>query len=222
MATRTNKSIIGDFKGTIGPVVLSESYGIATARGKPRKRGKGKKSAKQRKHTDTFSRVNKYLQQATNIINLGYQKPKNPKMSPFNAAVSWHFNNALAADQTRDVLDMEKIKFSSPVKKTQKAWQPTLSVSETDRVTVTWKLNSSPHKDTHLDDEAVIVVHFYYRGKYKFISYEKEAIRSDLSFSKELPFITKGKDVHCYMFMVSADKKRVSETQYLGQIQVKG
>jgi len=217
MATRINKSIIGDCRGTVGPVVLTESYGVGVVRSKPKKRGKKKQTDNQKKHTSTFSKLNKFFQLATDVINLGYPKRKSAKMSAFNEAVSWHFNNALAVDQTNGIVDFVKLKLSRPIKKTQKAWQPSVSGEENNRMTVAWKPNPSPDKHTHPDDGAVIVVHFYYRGRSKVMCYKDIAKRSDLNFSTELPYIMKGQEGHCYLFMISADKKLVSETQYLGK-----
>lgn len=141
-------------------------------------------------------------------------------MSRFNAAVQWHFYNALAVDKSKGLIDLEKLKLSSPIRKTQKAWEPVISVDENDKMTVAWKLNPLPKKCTQLDDKAVIIVHFYNTKRSRFMCY-KTALRSDLNFTAELPYLMKGQKVHCYMFMLSADKKLVSETQYLGTLQLK-
>jgi hypothetical protein len=220
MATRKEKSIIGEYRGSIGPVVFTNSLGGATAKSQPKKRGKNSLNAAQMKHTGPFSRLNEFLQHATDVINLGYQLPRNAGMSRFNAAVKWHFEEALADDQEKAVIDFPKLKLSSPIKSTQKAWEPSLSVDDTHKMTVSWKLNPLPKKCTQLSDKAIIVVHFEHRGISRFMCY-KDAVRRDLTFTKELPFLLKGKHVNCYMFMVSADKKLVSETQYLGAVQLK-
>lgn len=218
MGRKSSSSPIGDFVGSIGPVVLSESYGVGTVRCKPVKRGK-EKSEEQEKHTKAFKRLNEFLQDANDIINMGYQQVPKPKMSAFNAAVSWHFYNALATDQTNGIIDFEKLRLSSPIRKTQKAWQPSISAEDDCVLNLTWKLNPLPNKCTRLDDEVVLVVVFPYHGEFRFAT--KTAIRNDLNIRAEIPYITKEQYVHCYLFMRSADKKLVSETQYLGEVRVK-
>jgi hypothetical protein len=219
MATRTSKSIIGDFRGKLGPLVLTESFGEGVARSMPSKPGRKKAlTGDRKKHTTAFGMVNSRLRSATQVFNLGFPQPKKPKMSAFNAAVSWHFDNAVSGDPEHPVLDMEKLKFSSPIKKTQKAWEAGMSVDDENTVTITWKLNPSPHKCTRLDDRAVIVM-FYEKGKRSnCIYFDKKAKRRDLTFSWKLAQWQKGHDVYWYMFMISADKKLVSDTQYLGKV----
>lgn len=220
MATRRDKSAIGEFRGSIGPIVIVDSLGGPTAKQQPRKRGKDSLNDEQKKHTGTFTKLNKFLQQATDVINLGYQLPRKAGMSPFNAAVKWHFNNALAKNQEKALIDFEKLKLSSPIKITQKAWEPKVTSDESHKMTVAWKLNPLPKKCTQLNDRAVIVVHFLHRERSRFMCYQY-AMRSDLNFTTDVPFLMRGQKVHCYMFMISADKKLVSETQYLGELQLK-
>jgi hypothetical protein len=220
MATRKDQSIIGEYRGSIGPIVFTNTLGGSTAKSHPKKRGKKSLNAAQIKHTGTFSKLNKFLRYATDVINLGYQLPRNARMSHFNAAVKWHFEKALAKNPEKGVIDFEKLKLSSPIKSTQKAWEPAVSAEESNNIKVSWKLNPLPKKCTQLNDKAIIVVHYEHNGRSRFMCY-KDAVRSDLTFTQELPFILKGKQVHCYMFMISADKKMVSETQYLGAVQLK-
>ena len=217
MATRRNNSIIGDYRGKLGPLVLSESYGVGTARSMPRK-SKKRLSGKRKKHTATLGMVNTLLSTATAIINLGFQKPKNPKMSPFNAAVSWNFNNALSDDPVNAVLQMEKVQLSLPIQKTQKAWEASLSLDVQNNAKVAWKLNPYPHKCTHLDDRAIIVL--YDAEENRFFLQHDVVLRSDQYFVRELGDCQNGHHLHWYMFMISADKKLVSETQYLGMIKL--
>lgn len=217
MATRKDKSAIGEFRGKVGNIVITNSLGGPTAKSMPKKRGKNSLNAAQKKHTGIFAELNKLLRHLTDVINLGYQQSRNAGMSRFNAAVQWHFNNALADDQTKGVIDLEKLKLSSPIKITQKAWQPALSVDENNDMTVAWKLNPLPKKCTQLNDRTVIVVHYEHLKRSRFMCY-KGAIRSDLTFTTGLPYITKGQKIHCYLFMVSADQKLVSETQFLGTL----
>jgi len=220
MATRKDKSTIGEFRGSIGPIVIVDSLGGPVAKSQPKKRGKNSLNDEQKKHTGPFSKLNKFLQQATDVINLGYQLSKKAGMSRFNAAVQWHFKEALAEDQEKALIDFEKLKLSSPIKMTQKAWEPKVTSDEIHKMTVTWKLNPLPKKCTQLNDRAVIVVHFLERGRSRFMCYQ-DAMRRDLNFTTEVPFMMRGQKVHCYMFMLSADKKLVSDTQYLGALQLK-
>jgi hypothetical protein len=111
MAIRKEKSIIDEYRGSIGPTVFTNSLGGATAKSQPKKRGKDSLNAAQREHTGTFSKLNKFLQHATDVINLGYQLPRNAGLSRFNAAVKWHFEKALAKNPEKGIIDFEKLKL---------------------------------------------------------------------------------------------------------------
>jgi len=221
MARSKNKSILGDLSGQVGPVVVTESRGVAVVRSMPNKpRRKKPLKGKKKTHTTSFGKVVSLLRSALHVINLGYPQSRSSHMSAINAAVSWNFNNALTNDPDNPLLNMAKVKLSFPIKITQKAWEAELSVDAEYKVTIAWKLNPAPKKCTQLDDRAVIVMYHDNGKRSRFLSWENAALRSDLNFTFNLDYWKKGREVHFYMFMISADNKLVSDTQYLGRIEL--
>jgi len=216
MAIRTNKWVLGDYSGAIDSVVLSKWNDLDVMRSKPGKRRKKTKSKKVQKQNKAFGTVSKFLNPARKFIDIGYQKPKVVKMTPFSNAVSYHLEHALIGDPESPFLDLTKIKLSSPIRKTQPAWNPVLSSAAELKVTVTWELNPFPNKCTQLDDEVILV---YRDSQYNVFScVPGDVRRSDLSYTQTFNKRVSGHELHWYLFLISADGKLVSETDYLGKM----
>jgi hypothetical protein len=217
MATRRNASILGDFNGRIGTVVLSKWKGTSTMRGVPIKR-KNKKSSKKQTHQNTiFSKVEYFLRSAATVISIGFQQQKKAKITALNAATSFHMLNAVIDDPADPYIDLAKVKFSCPIWSTQPAWNPVLLAEEGRKIIVTWELNPFPQKCTQLSDKVFLL--FYDKQKDRFLTSEGRVNRAAMSCSCTLMKNT-GIELYCYMFMVSADGKLVSETEYLGMVKL--
>lgn len=214
MATKRSNSVIGDYHGTIGTVVISEWNGIGTMRSKQSTLKKKIASALQAQNNTIFSLIIKHLRSANNVINLGYQMPNPAKMTRSNAAASYHLREAVFGDPNDPHLNLSKVKLSRPIWKTQQAWNAVLTAEEGCIVTVKWELSPRPHKCTHLDDKVVLA--FYNKNRKRFYCYENAGLRSDQFFSTDFHETFAGHELYCYMFLVSADGKLVSETEYLG------
>jgi hypothetical protein len=215
MATRRSNSPFGDYHGTVGTVVLSEWNSIPVMRSRPTKRKK-KGSQKQQQQSKILGLVNMFLITAKDIINLGFQKPKLAKMSQYNAAVSYHMQNAVFGDPADPQLNLSKVKLSCPICQTEPAWNPGLFLEPGGRIIVRWEQNPFPQKYTQLNDKVNIV--FYYSNGRRFSFHRDSCVRSDSSYTYTIPYGKPGDEVYCYMFMVSQDGKRVSETEYLGMV----
>jgi len=218
MATRKNKPAIGDYKGTIDTLVLSTWKDIDVAKSKPGKRRKKTTSVKLIQQNTIFGMVSRFFKSAKALINLGYQQPKVVKMTKFNAAVSYHLENAVSGNPADASLILSKIKLTCPIRKTQSGWNPVLSSAAENKVTVTWEINPFPQKCTQLDDTVLLV---FYDTTYKlFFSIYDVVKRSDLSYTMIFQKRFTGHEMCCYMFLVSADGKLVSETDYLGMVTI--
>jgi len=216
MAIRTNKWVLGEYSGAIDSVVLSKWNDIDVMKSRTRKRKKKTKSEKLKQQNTVFGMVSKFLNSARELIETGYQKPKVVKMTPFNAAVSYHLENAVIGDPKHPSLDLQKIKFTSPIQKTQSVWNPVLSSAAENTVTVTWELNPFPQKCTQLDDQVILV--FCDSTYNQFSNIYDEVKRSDLSYTKTFHKRVTGHEFYWYLFLVSADGKLVSETEYIGKV----
>ena len=215
MGKNKSRSILGDFTGKLGPVVLSTYRGTPTIRSLSAT-SKKPASSKQLGQREIFRLVGQLCRQVKEIIKIGYQPPKNPKMSPLNAATSYHMKNCIVGDPNNPDFDFAKFRLSCPIRKTEQAWKAKISASAGNTVAVQWKLNPYPQKYTQLDDKVYLV--FYHTTFHRFYSFRKVCKRSDLMYSYTFNELFTGQELFCYQLLVSADGKRVSDTQYLGRI----
>ncbi|WP_442589894.1 DUF6266 family protein [Pedobacter sp. AW31-3R] len=214
-----NRDILGEISGAVGTVVISKWRNLTTIRSRPEKRKHKKTSPQQARQNDIFRTITDFLQPLKDIVNLGFQDFGNSGMSPVNMACSDILLNGIVKEEEDFYIDLAKVRFSKPIRSTQCAWNPTVKAEEGRKITFTWELNPFPKKCTQLDDTIVVVC--YNRERDYFQTRINCTQRSELSFS-----ITKfndeiGQEVFCYLFMASADKKLVSETEFLGSVIVK-
>jgi len=218
MATRKKSSIIGEYSGAIDSVVLSNWNDIGVMRSMPEKKRKKIKSKKPEYENVAFGMVSKFLSSAKSLIDRGYQKAKVVKKTPFNAAIAYHLKNAVIGGPEFPTLDLSKIKLSKPIRKTQSAWNPVLLSSADYKITVTWELNPFPQKCTQLDDNVILVCCDSTYNQFSCISFKVK--RSELSYTRTLYKSAAGHVFHGYLFLISADGKLVSETEYLGKVTI--
>lgn len=209
--------LLGNYRGKVGPVQLVKWKGINIMKGLPSHRLKRwKASDQQQKNIVLFAKVSRFAQHIKKVIKIGFQVPKGKKMSEVNLATSYFLLNAVIDDGANYALDLEKIKFSQPVRFTENGWNAKLSSSEDHTLSITWQLNPFPEKSTELDDIAVVVV---YNKLNAFFTYRMDVTRHHQLWSMKLDSEWQKSEMFCWLFFMSSDGKRVSETQYLGQME---
>lgn len=218
MGVRVTKGVIGEMKGGIDTIVLSPWNDIDTIRGKPTKNRKKSKSPKLIAQKNLFGMVSSFLRPGKEIFKVGYQKARKVVLTTFDAAMSYHLKNAVVNDEEGVRMLMPKLKLTLPRRTTQPAWNPVLSMTD-NKVTVRWQLNPFPQKCTQLDDKVSLV---FYDKQRKIFLWREAGIRSDVVYMEDLSIGHAGHDIYCYIFLVSADGKLVSETEYLGMITITG
>ena len=218
MATRRHGGPAGDFRGPVDTVTYCKWKDTFVVKGKPGKRKKKTTSEKVIQHNTIFGMVNRFFKSATDTINLGYQRPKVAKITPYNAAVSYHFDHAVIADSDAIGIDLSKVRFTFPIRQTQSAWNAVLSLEDGNKVTIQWELNPFPQKCTQLDDNVHFVFYDTESGVFELLPDSVE--RSDMSFTETSLSGWGGHDLHWWMFLKSADGKLVSETEYLGMVSI--
>ncbi|MET1056078.1 MAG: DUF6266 family protein [Pedobacter sp.] len=210
-----SRSVLGDYSGTVGTVVLSMYRGIPIMKGRPRPSRKAA-SPQQLGQREIFKIVTAFFRPEKSVINIGFQQPGRSKHSPMNAAVSYHMKNAIGGAAGNPYLELSKLRLTQPRNKTQSAWNSKLSVAGGYTINVDWELNPFPQKCAQTDDKVFIVV--YNNTTNRFDPYREHLRRADLSYSHTYPKRYEGNELHFYMFLVSEDGKLVSETEYLGMV----
>lgn len=219
MGTLKSTAAIGVWKGKVGNVVLSSWNGIYTIRIAPTRKSTTKQSEKQSSQNTTFSLVMAFLSAVTDVIKIGFQRTRKTKMTPLNMATSYHMLKAMADDLPEPAIDLTKVKFSKPIKSTQCAWNAALFAEEGRVIKVTWELNPFPLKCTQLDDQVVFVIYD------SDVNWLREFLpgpvqRDTQIFTMVMPQNCIGHKCFIYMFLVSTDRKLVSETEYLGMVKI--
>ncbi|SDZ89318.1 DUF6266 family protein [Pedobacter hartonius] len=215
-------SVLGDMSGVVGPIVVTRWKKTGVVKIRPKKPKKGKKTPKQAKQRDLFSVVTDFLSQiGERTLNDGYQLSRRAKMTPGNAALSYHIMNALTGESTDYKIDFSRVKLSRPLQSTEQAWNARFTVAEERKLSIDWELNSFPQKSTRQDDIGIIV--FFNITENTVVartSSKSGPLRSVLKFSYTAAERHVGHDFCGWMFFISADGKRVSETEYLGTLKL--
>ncbi len=193
--------------------------GIGVVKSTPSKNWKSKKlSEREKQQQHLFSLVNGFLTGMDNkILNTGYQFSGNSKMTAFNAALSYHIKHAVSGEYPDYRIEMDKVKLSRPVRSTENGWNSIMTAEKDKGLVISWELNPFPDRNTRTDDQAVIV--FYDKNREMFLL-RNGIKRSLLTFTLTPLIYSAGHELYCWIFFVSADGKRVSETEYLGRLKM--
>jgi hypothetical protein len=208
---------MGVVRGLIGTIVASKWKDIHVVKGRPAKSNKAA-TLQQADQRMRFGVVTALLKRITALIGEGYQKA-GKNQTAMNEAISYHLKNAIIGTYPDYKLDITKLKISKGDKSSlDSAWQPKLIASAGAVVTVSWELFKYSSKDSSGTDTITIL--FYNVEKDKFIMLPYVALRSELNIAEQLPESYVGNTFHCYVYMVSRDKKKLSASQYIGQVKV--
>lgn len=160
-----------------------------------------------------FKLVQSFVRKVTAVMRLGYQSHKQ-KRSAYNEAMSYHLKNLVTGSYPDLAIDPEMAIFSRGILNPSTGTSVEALTGHV--VKFTW---ASPEAsgDAPTDNATLIV---YNEQLERFVVGLNAAARTALSFEFHLPSAFIGKIVHCYIFFASADKKNVSDSEYLGVVTV--
>lgn len=206
------KGILGAFSGLVGPVVGSTFRGKNVMRGKPRKTTKAPTEI-QLAQRAKFSAVTKFLTPANSILSDYFATATGAK-SRYNLATSYHLQEAVDWDGVEASLLYDKALFS---KGSLLAPQNLIAAAVVgNQLQLDWINNS--HGNALATDTLMVVVYEPVGGFYEF--FLNVATRANGTATVALPPYLTGSEVHCWGFMVSANKVLKSTSQYLGTVTV--
>jgi len=214
-------SIFGEIKGKVGREVICGHRSQTVIKSAPGKRLKEKEKTKRVKDKALFKLVNVIVGKLTKLLPKGlikktYQLPENAKYTARNAMTAQVWADALTGKYPDHYIDLSLVKFSNPLRSTEKARNAKLAIVD-DELQVSWELNPLPEKTTRLDDVVYVICFDTDKTVVGLLSY-KTVHRSDLLCSEKLFFHTSGHQYCFWLFLLSADGKRVSATQSLGTV----
>jgi len=148
-------------------------------------------------------------------INKGFEHG-DLRTTPFNKAVSRNINGAIGGGDRVYNIYFPALVFSAGKRET--AWATKLTLVNATEVTVKWEVPKTAKMSLIGDDEPCFI--FYNSNKDIACATYQSSKRKDLEASMELSGIKSGDIIYAYMFFVSHDKKSVSNTDYLGSLEI--
>ena len=210
MATYSN-GILGAFSGKIGNVVGSSWKGIPVIRSKPIRKKTGH-SVLQEEQRARFLLMSKFLRPLTDLFNQTFQKSA-VGMSCFNKAFSINKQSitgnypSIAIDFPRIALSKGRLPLGEP---------PTISSPESGKLLLSWKTGDGINR-LLTNGSAFIAVYNEEFGRWifgqHFIAEGNSSFMLDV-----IPF--SGRPVQTYIGFISKGCQKISESRYMGVIQV--
>jgi len=221
MGILVKASIFGEIKGKVGREVICGHRSQTVIKSAPGKRLNSDEKTKRVKDKALFKLVNVIVGKLTKRLPKGllkqtYQLPANAKYTAHNAMTKQVWSDALTGEYPDHYIDLSLVKFSKPLRPTEKARNVKLAIAD-DELQVSWELNPLPDKTTRLDDLVYVVCFDIDQKMVELLSYATVR-RSDLLCSEKLIYHVSGHQYCFWLFLLSADGKRVSETQCLGTV----
>ena len=148
-------------------------------------------------------------------INKGFEHGDR-RTTPFNKAVSRNINGAIGGGDRVYNIYFPALVFSAGKRET--AWATKLTLVNETEVTVKWEVPKTAKMSVIGDDEACFV--FYNSNNDIACATYESSKRRYLEASIELSGVKSGDIIYAYMFFVSHDQKSVSNTDYLGSLEI--
>lgn len=201
----------GAFSGKAGSFIGSSWNGVDYIKGIP-KLSKKPASPKQLEVQAKFKLVTRFMAPLREVLALGWQGQTYGKQTIMNAAVQQVLQEAVLGDYPLYELNYPRILVAKGTYAT--ADSPAAMVVTGGGLTISWTdigaMGSEP------DDKAIIVL--YNPAKNKYIGFNQLAVREDLSVDIQLPLDFEGEDIHIWLFFISRDNGRRSNSIHLGPV----
>lgn len=206
--------VFGPFAGKVGSVVAANHRGLNVVRNLGRKSNKAR-TEKQAQVTGMFGFTGEFLSPLVEMIKVGYGNT-DTGLTPLNKALKYHIDYAVTGLAPNYVLDYPKVRLSK-LKNLAETYKPKALAEAEQTVKLSWELD--PVVTTALGTDQLYAV-LYNPAKHRSIVSGAGIVRSALSVALFVPFSFVGEKVHCFLFFASEDKKRVSDTAYLGEVTI--
>lgn len=201
--------ILGGFKGKVASVVGYNLKGQDIMRGVADPRSVPS-TENELKNQNKFAVTQPWLQALTPFLRVGF-KDYDPKFEGFNAAKSYNNKNAVKEGASGFYVDpaLALVSYGDM----DQAAEASASSESANTVTFKWEGGNFAY-----DDRAMVVVYDIEGGKAEHDTAAANVQKKQFVF--QLNHMFSGKQVHVYLAFVSEDRKRRSNSQYLGIVEV--
>ena len=209
---KLKKGILGGFSGKVGNVVGASWKGIDYIRSLPttvrNPRTKGQVSQRTK-----FSVTMDFLKPLTPVIRQGFSADASGKITAMNAAMSYNLMNAITGEFPDLVIDYERAVIARGSLYGSDSAAASAAAGE---VAFDWDLVAA--NDAGMNDSVVLVA--YNADKKDCVYNDSLGKRMEGYGSLAVPATLAGDIVHTYIFFISEDGKRNSNSIYTGSVEV--
>ena len=209
--------VAGEFRGKIGEAVICRWGKLIVGRASPKKTTK-KPTVPVKIQRSKMSLISSFLSRQNGAIKIGFVSKKRLKTA-MNIAVEQNINTAILGNYPAFVIDIPKIQLSKGW--LDQVYMPKFAKTENERVKISW-LNAANLK-MGVEENDLVQFNFYnetpINGKNYSMFFKNSATRIGGSVELNLSRSFIG-TIHAWMFLTSADGKKVSNTKYLGTVQI--
>jgi hypothetical protein len=207
------KGYLGGFSGKVGTAVGSTWKSLNVLRSNPPKKRRGQPTDIQLQQQAKFTLITNFLTPLTDLLNQTYNKSAAARMSGFNKAFSVN-NQAITGVFPAFAVDYPKILLSKG--SLPNATNPAAASTVAGKLTFSWIDNSGVN--SALSSDLAFVAAYNEELKH-WIYLQKAAARNAATYILDVtPF--SGKPVQTYIGFMSADRKKVAESWYTGQVNI--
>lgn len=206
---RIKDGILGPLSGKLGALVGSTWMGIPYLKKAPKYIKNPKRTPAQKANNKKFAFVNDWLVPFHPYISVGFQSLAIGKTS-IAAAFSAIYNTVFSGTMPTLETDYAKMQISSGA--LAGLTDVTLRYSEAHLIDIKWNDNSGPQ--THFDDQVMVA---FYNEELKLTDgFVGNVNRTEKEYRFALEPDLIGKPLHVYIAVTSYNRKKASDTTYLG------
>jgi len=212
MGKIVKKSALGTIKGKVGRLVVNKWRKIDVVKSAPGKRIK-ERITPLPDQSLRLSLVSHFLSRFKSDIRIGFYK-KNNRIPPFQAAVQYNLQHAVAGESPDFKIDYSKVVLSKG--NLEMVWSEAIFLDENKMLHISWEIPStSKLKVVGMDTTHIII---YSHTLEKDLN-APDTVRQDLYAARDLKFFS-GHTIYIWLFFTSTDHAAVSNSQYLGTVTV--
>jgi Family of unknown function (DUF6266) len=207
------KGFLGGFSGKVGTAVGSTWKNLNVLRSRPPRKRKGQATDAQLQRQAKFSLITNFLRPLTDLLNVTYNKSANAEMSGYNKAFSVN-SEFVAGVYPAFTVDFPKILLSKG--SLPNATLPAATAGAAGKLNFTWTDNSGVNSAL-ISDLAFVAAYNEELNHWIFVM--KAAARNAGTYLLDVTAFS-GKPVQTYIGFMSADKKKVSQSQFTGLVNI--
>lgn len=210
---KISQGILGGFSGKVGNVIGGNWKGIDYMRVKPASVA-NPQTAGQVDQRTRFSTVLGFLQPLRGFLKVGFRNYA-IKMTEFNSAMSYNVQNAVIGDYPDFVIDFDAALISRGG--LTAALNPTAGSDLAGSVQFNW-VDNSVDGNARPTDRAMVLAYNPTRNEAVYVT--DGSVRSAGAHTLTVPNQYSGDTVHAFIAFISEDGKEVSNSRYIGSVEV--